>query len=151
MKQLKRRVVLIYPFLSLVGISMVMMDTLANALATVMNNEIRGKNECLVYPASKLTARVLKVMQEAGYIGDVEYIEDGRGGKFKIKLLGRINRCGVIKPRFSVRKDEYEVWEEKYLPSRDIGILIVSTPHGVMSHIEAKKRGLGGILLAYVY
>ncbi len=130
---------------------MVMMDTLANALATIMNNEVRGKRECIIYPASKLIAEVLRVMQRAGYIGEIEYIDDGRGGKFRVQLLGRINKCGVIKPRFPVKKKEFEKWEERYLPSRDIGLLIVSTSQGVMSHREAKERGIGGILLAYVY
>jgi len=38
-----------------------------------------------------------------------------------------------------------------YLPSRNFGALILSTPEGVMTHREAKKRGTGGILLTYVY
>ncbi|RLE82634.1 MAG: 30S ribosomal protein S8 [Thermoprotei archaeon] len=130
---------------------MVMMDTLANALATIMNNEMRGHKECIIHPASKLIANVLRVMQKEGYIGEFEYIDDGRGGKFRVQLLGRINKCGVIKPRFSTKKNEYEKWERQHLPARDIGILIVSTPQGVMSHKDAKNRGLGGVLLAYVY
>ena len=128
-----------------------MMDTLANALATIMNNEIRGHRECLIYPASKLIGRVLMTLQKEGYIGEIRYIEDGRGGKFIVQLLGRINKCGVIKPRFSVKKNEYEKWERVYLPSREMGVLIVSTPKGVMSHREAISKGLGGVLLAYVY
>ena len=130
---------------------MVVIDPLANALSTIMNNEVRGKKECLIYPASKLIINVLKTMQKEGYIGNIEYIEDGRGGKLKVELLGRINKCGVIKPRFPVKKDEFEKWEERYLPARDIGILIVSTSKGVMTHIEAKRQGIGGVLLAYVY
>ncbi len=130
---------------------MVVIDLLANALSTIMNNEVRGKKECLIYPVSKLVINVLRVMQKEGYIGNIEYIDDGRGGKLKVELLGRINKCGVIKPRFPVKKNEFEKWEERYLPARDIGLLIVSTPQGVMTHIEAKKRGIGGVLLAYVY
>lgn len=130
---------------------MVMMDTLANALATILNNEYRGKRECVVYPASRLIAQVLRVMQKAGYVGEIEFIDDGRAGKLRVQLLGRINRCGVIKPRYPVKKNDFERWEERYLPSRDIGILVVSTPQGVMSHIEAKEKSIGGVLLAYVY
>ncbi|MCL7387183.1 MAG: 30S ribosomal protein S8 [Thaumarchaeota archaeon] len=108
------------------------------------------KREC-IYPASKLIANVLKVLQKHGYIGAFEYIEDGRGGKFRIQLLGRINRSAPIKPHFSVRKDEFEKWEEQYLPGKDIGILIVTTPKGVMAHTEARSLGIGGRLLGYVY
>ncbi|QOJ78384.1 30S ribosomal protein S8 [Infirmifilum lucidum] len=128
-----------------------MMDTLANAMATIYNNEVKGHRECVVYPASKLIARVLNVMKQSGYIEDFEFVNDGRGGKIVVKLHGRINKCGAIKPRFSVKKDEYVKWEQQFLPSRDVGILIISTPQGVMNHREAQSRGLGGVLLAYVY
>ncbi|MEM4675173.1 MAG: 30S ribosomal protein S8, partial [Nitrososphaerota archaeon] len=56
-----------------------------------------------------------------------------------------------LKPHFSVRKNEFEKWEKQYLPGKDIGILIVTTPKGVMSHTEAKSLGTGGRLLGYVY
>ena len=130
---------------------MVVLDPLANALATIYNNEMRGHKECLIYPASKLIIRVLKVMQKYGYIGQFEYIDDRRSGKIKVQLLGRINKCGVIKPRFPVKYTEIDSWAEKYLPARNIGILIISTSKGAMSHIEAKKNKIGGVLLAYVY
>ena len=41
-------------------------------------------------------------MNNAGYIGDFEFVDDRRGGKIVIELLGRINKCGVISPRFDV-------------------------------------------------
>ena len=130
---------------------MTLMDPLANALSTIMNNEVRRKRECVIWPASKLIGHVLRIMQQYGYIGEFEFIDDGRAGKFKVQLLGRINKCGVIKPRFPVRLKEFEEWEKKYLPARDLGILIVSTSQGVMSHREAKERKIGGRLIAYVY
>jgi len=65
--------------------------------------------------------------------------------------LGRINDCGVIKPRFPVKKNEFEKWEKRYLPSPDVGLLVISTSKGVMTHREAKELGIGGVLLAYVY
>ena len=133
---------------------MVSMDPLANALSTIMNNEMRGNREAVITPASKLIAMVLRVMQKYGYVGEFEHIDDGRWGKIKVQLLGRINKCGVIKPRFSVKyKDLREMpqWLRKYLPSRDIGIIILTTPQGVMSHREALEKRIGGVLLAYVY
>jgi len=132
----------------------VVIDPLANALSTIMNNEMRGHKEAIITPASKLIAMVLRVMQRYGYIGEFEHIDDGRWGKIKVQLLGRINKCGVIKPRFSVKYKELREmphWLRKYLPSRDIGILILSTSQGVMSHREALERKIGGVLLAYVY
>ncbi|NWF87023.1 30S ribosomal protein S8 [Candidatus Bathyarchaeota archaeon] len=127
------------------------MDTLANGLTTIINNEMRNKHECVISPASKLLGKILRIIQLNGYIGEFEFIDDGRSGKFKVQLLGRINKCGAIKPRFSVRTDEFEEWERKFLPSRDVGILIVSTSKGVVSHKEAKEKRVGGRLLAFVY
>jgi small subunit ribosomal protein S8 len=133
---------------------MVMVDTLANAMATIMNAEMRRKNEAVVWPASKLIIRVLRVMQKYGYIGEFEYIDDGRWGKILVQLLGRINKCGVIKPRWPVKwldLIEMPQWIQKYLPSRDIGLIILSTSKGVISHKEAIELHTGGVLLAYVY
>ncbi|MGF3535917.1 MAG: 30S ribosomal protein S8 [Candidatus Bathyarchaeia archaeon] len=127
------------------------MDTVANGLVTIINNEMRNKRECVISPASKLLGRILRIIQLNGYIGEFEFIDDGRAGKFKVQLLGRINKCGAIKPRFSVKVEEFEEWEKKFLPSRGVGILIVSTPKGVLSHTEAKEKRLGGKLVAFVY
>lgn len=126
-------------------------NVLGNLFATVYNNEVRNKKECLAVPASKLASAVLRSMQKNRYIGEFEFIDDGIAGKFKIQLLGRINRCGVISPRYSVRKDGYTRWERQFLPAVSVGILIVSTPQGVMSHNEAQEKGLGGRLVGYVY
>lgn len=128
-----------------------MTDTLANGTTALMNNEMRLKRECIISPASKLLGRVLRVMQLNGYIGEFEFIDDGRTGKFKVQLLGRINKCGAIRPRFPVRADEFNIWEGRFLPSMDMGILVVSTPEGITSHKAAKEKGIGGRLLAYIY
>ncbi len=133
---------------------MVMLDTLANALATIQNAEMRGKPEAIITPASKLIAAVLRVLQKEGYIGEFEYIDDGRWGKFRVQLLGRINKTGVVKPRIPVSYRDLTRLPEslrKYLASRDIGILIISTSQGVMSHREALEKHIGGVVIAYVY
>jgi len=127
------------------------MDVLSNGLTTILNNELRNKRECVISPASKLLGKVLRVMQLNGYLGEFEFIDDGRSGKFKVQLLGRINKCGVIRPRFAVKVEEIEDWEKKFLPSREMGLLIISTPNGVLSHKEAKEKRVGGRLLAFVY
>jgi len=127
------------------------MDTLTNGLTTIINNEMRNKRECVISPASKLLGRVLRIMQLNGYIGEFEFIDDGRQGKFKVQLMGRINKCGSIKPRFPVKVNDFEDWEKKFLPSRNVGILVVSTSKGVVAHKEAGDKNVGGRLIAYVY
>ena len=125
-------------------------DLLADMFSIIKNAESIGKSECRT-PASNLTKNVLKLMQKKKYIGNFEYIDDGRGGSFNVNLLGRINNCNVIKPRFSVKKDDFIRWEKRFLPSNSIGILILTTPYGVIDQNEAKKKNTGGKLLGYVY
>lgn len=126
-------------------------DPLANSLVNIMNSEERGKNECIVTPAPKLIANVLRVLQKAGYVGEFEYIDDGRLGKLRIQLLGRINKCGVIKPYFNVSYKDLERVAQQYLPGKEIGFIILTTPRGIMTHKEALANRIGGRLLAYVY
>ena len=126
-------------------------DPLADALTLIKNAEKAGKLECEVRPASKLVGHVLKVMQERGYIGPFEFVENDQGSRFRVKLNGNINNCGVIKPRHAIKKTDFEKWEARYLPAQDFGTLIVTTTAGVLSHYSAKEIGTGGKLLAYVY
>ncbi|MBI2573216.1 30S ribosomal protein S8 [Candidatus Woesearchaeota archaeon] len=126
-------------------------DPLAAALSKVINAERVGKREVVIKPASSLIKRILTLMSEHNYIGSFEEIEDGRGGALKILLLGNINKCGVIKPRFSTKSNGFEKWEKRYLPAKDFGILVVSTPQGIVTHFKAKEQSTGGKLLAYCY
>ena len=130
---------------------MTLMDPLADALTNIRNNERQVNGHCTISPASKLIGRVLSTMQKENYIGEFEFIDDNKAGKFEVELEGNINQCGVIKPRHAVKKDEFEKFEKRYLPAKNFGILIVSTPEGIMTHREAKERGIGGRLLAYMY
>ena len=130
---------------------MTAIDTLSNGLTTLMNNEFRNKTSCVISPASKLLGRVLRVLQLNGYVGEFEFVEDGRSGKFRVQLLGRINKCGAVKPRYSVKADGFENWEKTFLPAREMGVLVVSTPFGVISHKDAKGKNVGGRLLAFVF
>jgi small subunit ribosomal protein S8 len=126
-------------------------DTLADALTTIKNAEDTGKSECTLRPASKIIASVLTVFKEEGYIDGFEYVEDGKAGLFHVNLLGNINRCGVVRPRYAVKMEDFERYEERFLPSRTMGLLVVTTSSGVMSHSEAKRQGMGGQILAYVF
>lgn len=128
-----------------------MTDTIANGMTTLMNNEMRLRRECVISPASKLLGRVLRVMQLNGYIGEFEFIDDGRTGRFKVQLLGRINKCGAVRPRFPVRAGEFKEWERRFLPSKEMGILVVSTSRGVTSHKISEEERIGGRLLAFVF
>ncbi len=126
-------------------------DTLATALSKIRNYERIGRKDCLVMPASTTIKKVLELLNANGYIGQAELVSDGRGGALKVALLGKINKIGVIKPRFSVDKLGYEKFEKRYLPAKNVGVLLVSTPKGMMTHEDAKQHGHGGRLVAYCY
>ena len=125
-------------------------DPLADALNAIKTHEMFCKPACEVKP-SKLVRETLKILQRKGFIGDFEFVDDGKNGYFKIKLLGRVNQCSAVKPRFAVKRSEWNEWESKYLPGVGFGMFVVSTPDGLMTNDEAKEKGLGGRLIAYVY
>lgn len=92
------------------------MSVLADCLKTISNAEKRGKRQVIIRPSSKVVIKFLQVMQKngtlcsessclnlsyhVGYIGDFEVVDDHRSGKIVVNLIGRINKCGVISPRF---------------------------------------------------
>jgi small subunit ribosomal protein S8 len=59
--------------------------------------------------------------------------------------------CKAIKPRFSCDKSQIEFYRRRYLPSRNLGTLILSTNKGLMTHEEANEEQIGGCLIAYFY
>jgi small subunit ribosomal protein S8 len=126
-------------------------NILANLFASLQNAEMRRKKECMVIPASNLASEVMRVLQKKRYIGEFEFIDDGVSGKLRVQLLGRINKCGAITPRYPIKARDYTKWESQYLPAVGVGMLIVSTPEGVLSHSEAQEKNIGGRLLGYVY
>ena len=127
------------------------MDPLVNALNTILVHEERHKKECIIAPASNIVGRVLRIFQTKGYVGEIEFIDDGRQGKFRVQLFGRINECKAVKPRFSVKVKGLERYEKRFLPSRDLGTLIISTPKGIITHQEAREQNSGGRVLAYIF
>jgi small subunit ribosomal protein S15Ae len=60
-----------------------------------------------------------------GYIGEFEYVDDHRSGKIVVELNGRLNKCGVISPRFDVGVKEIEGWTARLLPSRQVCIFTI--------------------------
>lgn len=126
-------------------------DPLANALSTIKNAETKGKDKCIIRPSSKIISGILDLLKDNGYVGSFEFIDDGKAGIFQVELIGNINNCGVIKPRYPIKMRDIERWESRYLPGRDFGLLILTTTEGIISHYDARKKGIGGKLLAYVY
>ena len=131
---------------------MSMIDPVADAMIQIKNAEFVSKKECTIAQASKFIGEILKVVKESGYINDFEKKEIKKGIiAYNVKLNGKINTIRAIKPRHAVKKENYEKYEKRYLPARDVGVIIVSTPQGLMTHRQAKQKGVGGRLVAFIY
>jgi len=86
-----------------------------------------------------------------GYIGEFEIIDDHRASKIVVELTGRLNKCGVISPRFDVEVGDIEGWVVNLLPSRQFGHILLSTTYGIMTHEEARRKKTGGKILGFFY
>ena len=84
-----------------------------------------------------------------GYIGEFEEIDDPRSGKIVVQLNGRINKCGVISPRFNVPLGQIENWINQLLPARSFGFMVLTTSAGIMDHEEARRKHAGGKIIGY--
>ena len=126
-------------------------DPLAAVLSQIDNATRVGKQSVTTTVSSKLIKKVLEIMQREGYIGDVEEMIDSKGNYLNITLIGRLNKCGVVKPRFAIKADNFEKFEKNHLPARGFGVLIVSTNQGLLTHSEAKEKGIGGKIISYCY
>ena len=80
----------------------------------------------------------------AGYVNDFEFVDNHRAGKIVVELNGRINKCGCISPRYDISHRDFERWIEGVLPSRQFGIIVITTSSGIMSLEQARRRQVGG-------
>ncbi|MGE0793275.1 MAG: 30S ribosomal protein S8 [Candidatus Woesearchaeota archaeon] len=126
-------------------------DPLANVLSKINNASKIGKSEVVVLNNSNVIKQVLEIMKTLNYVKSVEIVEDEKGNLLKINLTGNLNKCGVIKPRFSVKSADFEKFEKRFLLAKGFGVLIISTNKGLMTHVQAKENNLGGKLISFCY
>ncbi|KAI1750001.1 40S ribosomal protein S22-like protein [Xylaria castorea] len=130
---------------------MVRTSILADAMNSVNNADRMGKRQVMIRPASKVTVEFLNIMQKHGYIGEFEIVDDHRSGKIVVQLNGRLNKCGVISPRYNVKISQMEKWVTKLLPARQFGHIVLTTSAGVMDHNTARRKHVSGKILGFFY
>ncbi|KAI5808606.1 putative 40S ribosomal protein S22 [Peziza echinospora] len=130
---------------------MVKTSVLNDCLNAINNAEKAGKRQVLIRPSSKVIVKFLSVMQQHGYIGEFEEVDDHRSGKIVIQLNGRINKTGCISPRYNVRLADMENWIVKLLPSRQFGYIVLTTSAGIMDHEEARRKHVAGKIIGFFY
>jgi len=123
-------------------------DITADALNMIRNAKKAGKEHIEVKKISNLLIEVLKIMKQEGAIK--KYKIDSKNKSIEI-TIGELSECKAIKPRFTVNKSQIEKYRRRYLPARNLGVMIISTNKGLMTHEEAFTEGTGGCLIAYFY
>ena len=99
----------------------------------------------------KLCRSTVNYFNQLGYIDEFEIVDDHRSGKIVVHLNGRLNKCGVISPRFDIKLQDIEKWVGNLLPSRQFGFIIMTTSFGIMDHEEARLKHTGGKILGFFY
>ena len=123
-------------------------DIVADGLNQMMNALRAKKTSVTIKKHSKLLLSVLAIAKLKGYVKSYKVADDGRALTIEI---GKLNGCNAVKPRFVVQVGDIEKYVERYLPARGIGIIIVSTSSGIMTHHTAMEKNVGGSILAYMY
>mgnify|MGYP000462778666 CR=1 FL=1 len=123
-------------------------DIIADALNMIKNAK-KSKNRVVkITRISNLLIEILKIMKQENAIK--KYKIDGKNKSVEV-TIEELSECNAIKPRFSVNKNQIEKYRRRYLPSRNLGTIIISTNKGLITHREALEKGIGGSLIAYFY
>ena len=120
-------------------------DVVSDGLNQIMNAKKVEKTQVTLQKKSKLLIEVLKMMKEMKHIDFKE-----EGNTVVVSILD-LNECKAIKPRHNVAIDDIQKYLRRFLPSRNFGIMVISTSKGLMGHEEAYKNKIGGSLIAYFY
>jgi len=123
-------------------------DIVADGLNMIRNAKRARKETVKIKRISNLLIEILKIMKEKGAI--IKYKIDRKGNSAEVGI-GNLSECRAIKPRFTVKVGQIEKYRRRYLPARNLGIIIVSTNKGLLTHEEAFEENIGGGLIAYFY
>jgi small subunit ribosomal protein S8 len=132
---------------------MVMTDPIADMLTRIRNaNSVY--HDKVEIPASKIKKSIVDILKMEGFVKDYELITDGKQGTIKVALKYGANREKVITGIKRISKPGLRVYAKNDQLPRvlgGLGIAIISTSKGIMSDKQARKEGLGGEVIAYVW
>ncbi len=132
---------------------MLVNDPIADML-TRIRNALVARHDAVTIPASNMKKSIAKILLDEGYIKSVDYIDDGLQGQIKIVLKYASGKESVIKGLKRISKPGLRVYaKNEEIPKvlGGLGVAIISTSKGVMADKEARKAGVGGEVLAYIW
>ena len=132
---------------------MVMTDPIADLLTRIRNANVVHHDKVEI-PASKIKRAVVQILKEEGFVKDFEVLSDGKQGVIRVSLKYGPERDRVITGIKRISKPGLRVYAKKeQLPKvlGGLGIAIISTSQGIMSDKQARKIGLGGEVIAFVW
>ena len=132
---------------------MVMTDPIADLLTRIRNANVVHHDKVEI-PASKIKRAVVQILKEEGFVKDFEVLSDGKQGVLRVSLKYGPERDRVITGIKRISKPGLRVYAKKeQLPKvlGGLGIAIISTSQGIMSDKQARKIGLGGEVIAFVW
>ena len=128
-------------------------DPIADFLTRIRNGNTANK-ETVEIPASKVKKSLAEILKEEGYIKDWEYIEDSKQGIIRVYMKYGANKEKVITGLKRISKPGLRIYagsEELPKVLNGLGIAVISTSHGIMTEKHARKAGVGGEVLCYVW
>ena len=128
-------------------------DPIADMLTRIRNSLV-ARHDFTDMPASKVRVALAQVLKKEGYIGDFEVREEGSHRNVRVHLAYTPAREPVIMGLKRVSRPGLRVYAAKHEIPRvygGLGIAILSTPEGVMTGQEARRRNVGGEVLCHVW
>lgn len=132
---------------------MMVTDPVADLLTRVRNANM-ARHDFVEAPASKLNMEIVKILQSEGFIKGFEMARDAQFPTVRIVLKYGNRQDRVISNLKRVSKPGLRVYAKRdKVPRvlRGLGVAIISTSRGVMTDREARKQGIGGEVLCYVW
>ena len=132
---------------------MTMTDPIADMLTRIRNANTAG-HDTVEIPASKMKKSIAQILKDEGFITDFEVIEDGKQGIIKVTMKYAAGKERVISGIKKISKPGLKVYAKAEDVPRvlgGLGIAILSTSKGVISDKEARKLGIGGEVICYVW
>lgn len=121
-------------------------DIVSDALNRIMNAKAAGQTSVTLRHHSKFLQNILAIGKLKGYISEYSMTPKGLFVDFK-----GVHVCKAVKPRYIVKVRDIDKYVRRYLPARGIGVIIISTSKGLMTHQTALDKGMGGSVVAYFY